>query len=136
MKITLLAIIFILISWSYMKAEIENSVTPNTVTFPTFTAPTTSAFVDVTGGCGGFTECLEFIGFVVYDIALSIFYILALVVALVLYIVALLAILVAVNFTGFGPDAPVIVNVLTALPFVAGITIIIFKLARSGSSEA
>lgn len=131
----LIAILFILVAWTIVKGMIleDASGTPVLV-FPTFDTPEFT-FIDLSGGCGGFTDCIEYVGAVVYNIGLGLIFLVLFLIELIAYVFELFALIVTVQFTGI-PGAPSWVSVLMGLPLIAGIAIIIFKMARKGDTNA
>lgn len=131
----LLAILFILVAWTVVKGLIvEDASGVPVLTFPTFETPS-FAFQDLSGGCGSFTDCIEFVGYVLYNIGLGIIFLVLFFIELITYVFELFALIFQIQFTGV-EGAPDYVNVLLALPFIAGIALIVFKMARSGETEA
>lgn len=131
----IVTIIFIYAAYAFGKLLIINSTTPLTpVELPVLVTPDFE-FRDLSAGCGGFVDCIEYVGAVLYNIGLGIIYLVLLLVALTVYIIQFIAVLVAVSFVGFGGDAPAWLNALAILPFAAALGLIIYKLIRRGSSN-
>lgn len=131
----LLTIIFIFVSWTVVKGAIQSDLagTP-IVTFPVFETPTFE-FIDLSGGCGGFTDCLEYIGAVIYNIGLGLIFLVLFLVELIQYIIAFFQLVIQIQFTGI-PGAPYIVNVLLTTPFLAAIALIIYNATRRGRTAS
>lgn len=131
----IVTIIFILLSFTIVKGLIqEDAAGAPEFLFPTLDVPDFE-FQDLSAGCGGFTDCIEFVGYVIYNIGLGIIFLVLLLINLVVYIFDILTLIIEINFTGI-EGAPTFINAILALPFAASIAIIIFKLVRKGSSDA
>lgn len=129
----IVALLFIFLSYSVVKAmALEEINDTPAFTFPTFELPSLD-FIDLSGGCGSFTDCIEYVGAVIYNFSLGIIFLILLIIELIVYVLELVALLVAIQFTGFD-GAPQWVNTILTTPFLAAVGFIIFKLIRKGSS--
>lgn len=106
---------------------------PN-INFPTLDTPDID-FIDVSAGCGGFTDCIEYIGAILYNFVAGVIFLILFIINLLIYIFALLAILISVSFTGID-GAPWQFNTFIITVNAAVIALIIFFLIRSGKSDA
>lgn len=131
----ILFVIFVFLAFTLFKIVYANEVTEGpTISFPTLQTPNV-VFLNITGGCGGFVDCTEYVGAVLYNIGAGIIFVVLFVIDLLVYIFELLAMLTSVAFTGID-GAPFWFNAITVTLFLAGIAFIIYKLIRKGSSEA
>lgn len=129
------AIIFIFLAFTLAKVLVVNETDGQPeIIFPTLETPDFE-FIDLSGGCSGFTDCIEYVGAVIYNIGLGLIFIVLFIVNLMVYIFQLFAVLLSVTFTGI-EGAPFWVNLLLTVPFLASIAFIIYKLIRKGSSSA
>lgn len=127
-------IIFVFLAFTLAKILVINESTESpSIIFPTFDAPALD-FIDLSAGCGGFVDCLEYIGAVIYNIGLGLIFLVLFIIELVGYIFELFALLINVTFTGVD-GAPFWINALMTTPFLAAIAFILYKLIRKGSSE-
>lgn len=129
-----LQIAFILLAFSTAKILVITEGGEAEITFPTFTAPDFQ-FIDLSGGCGGFTDCIEYVGAVLYNIGLGIIFLVVLLANLITYIFEIIVLLIEIQFLGV-EGAPWWINTLMSFPLLAGMGFIIFKLVRSGKSES
>jgi hypothetical protein len=131
----LIAILFILVTWTIVKGMIleDTSGTPVLV-FPTFDTPDFE-FIDLSGGCGGFTDCIEYVGAVIYNIGLGLIFLILFLVELLSYIFELLVLIFTIQFTGIS-GAPGWLNIILALPIVGALAIIVYTMARKGNTSA
>lgn len=134
MKLDLMVILFVLIAWAGVKAMMLNADEPDSVVFPTFTAPDLD-FREIPESCGGFTDCIEYVGNIIVNFVLGIVFVILVVFGLIAFILEFVALLVTVGFEPLD-GAPSFVNVLLAIPTAAGIAIIAFKALRKGDTEA
>lgn len=134
MKFNAVLIVFILFAFSTFKILYANSndAAPH-FEFPTLDPPDIE-FRNVSGGCGGFIDCTEYLGAVLFNIGAGIIFLVLFLIELIVYVIELFALIVEVTFTGFA-GAPWWVNALSTLPFFMAIGIIIYRLVRSGESE-
>jgi hypothetical protein len=130
----ILAIFFVLISFNLFKIVYNDSTDSGPVIeYPTLNLPEFNP-IDVSGGCGGFVDCIEYVGAVLYNLALGIIFVVEFLIRIFVYIFQLIILVVQQTFTGI-EGAPLVINVLITLPYAAGIGFIIYKLVRSGESE-
>lgn len=134
MKLDLLVILFVLIAWSGVKAMMLNAEEPDAVIFPTFDVPDLD-FETIPNGCGGFTDCIEYVGNIIVNFVLGVVFVVLVLFELIGFIIEFVAILVTVGFEPL-EGAPALVNVLLAVPTAAGIAIIIYKAIRKGDTDA
>jgi hypothetical protein len=102
--------------------------------FPTFDAPNVS-FENIPSGCSGLTDCTEYVGKVIVNIALSVVYIVLLVVELVSFMVALFILITTNAFEGI-EGVPAWFNALLLGIMGAATAIVIYKSIRSGETDA
>lgn len=129
-----LTIFFIFIAFTLAKILILNEGNTEPIVFPSFDAPDFD-FIDLSGGCGGFTDCIEYVGAVLYNIGLTIIFLVLFIVELVTYVFELFALLLQVTFTGID-GAPFWINILLATPFAAAVALIIFRMSGGGEAES
>lgn len=134
MKIDLLLITFVLIAWTGVKAMMLNADDPDSVEFPTFDSPDVE-FETLPSSCGGFTDCIEFVGLIIVNLVLAVVFIILFLIALIAFVIEFVALLATVGFEPLD-GAPAFVNVLLAVPTAAGIAIILFKMLRKGDTNA
>lgn len=128
-------ILFILTAFSIIKLLILNtSGNSPAVTFPSLETPDIE-FLDLSAGCGGFTDCIEYVGAVLYNIGAGVIFIVLFIIELLVYLFQLFGLIISAAFTGI-EGAPFWVNALLTLPFSAAIAFILYKLIRSGKSES
>ncbi len=132
MKIGVL--IFVLVSFTVAKAMYLDSTAGASLDFPELEIPDRD-FEDLSGGCGGFTDCIEYVGAVIKNIGVGIIVFVELVFNLVVYAFALFSLMVVLSVSGID-GAPWYVNAILTTPFVAALSIIIYKMIRSGQSES
>lgn len=131
---SILQILFIIVSFAVVKGLIINEANSTAFELPTFTPPSIT-FQDVPDSCGGFTDCIEYIGDLLTNVVLGVIYLILFIVELVRYI-GLLTIFIAQNAFQGVDGAPDWLNLLMSTPLIAGTAIIIYKLARSGEDDA
>lgn len=131
----IVAVIFIFLAFSLAKILVLNeaSETP-VINFPTLDPPSFDP-IDLSAGCSGFVDCTEYVGAVIYNLALGIIFLILFIIDLVLYIIQLFNLLLAVSFDGI-EGAPFWINALFSIPFLAMIAFILYRLIRSGESAA
>lgn len=135
MRMNLVFIVFVLVAFSTVKLLIIDNVEgAPALTFPSFDAPTFEP-IDVSGGCSGFIDCTEYLGAVVFNIGLGIVFVVEFVIELTAFLFALFAVIIALQFAGI-EGAPLWLNTLLVTPFVLAVSVILFKLVRSGASNA
>lgn len=103
------------------------------IIFPTFDVPDFE-FIDLSSGCGGFTDCIEYVGAVIYNIGLGIIFLILFLIELITFVFDLFALIVEINFTGFN-GAPWWVNLMFTVPLGAIIALLIYRMARSGETD-
>lgn len=130
----LIAIIFTLFAFALAKSMILNTAEPGALEFPTLDFPDAN-FDALPTGCGGFTDCIEYVGTVLVNLVLGIVFVVEVIFALILFVIEVFVLLATVGFTGV-EGAPTWINALLVLPFVVGIGLVFYRLVRSGASEA
>ena len=130
----LIALIFFFLLYSSFKVLVFQEAGTEIEAFPTFVSPGIQ-FIDLSQGCSGFFDCTEYVGAVIYDIALSFLFIALLIYEVVRYLTAVIAWTILLQLTGLG-DAPPMVNLLFAAPPAIMLGIIIFKMLRKGDTSA
>lgn len=105
-----------------------------TPTFPTFLAPSID-FQDVPDSCGGFTDCIEFVGKIIVNLVLGVVFLILIVVSMLIFLVALIAILSASAVTGI-EGAPDWFNIIIVVIFGSIVGIIIYRSLRKGDTAA
>lgn len=131
----LLTIIFIFVAWTVVKGAIQSDISGTPiVTFPTFDPPEFD-FRDLSGGCGGFADCIEYVGAVLYNLGQIIRVPIEFLIEVLQYIVEFIQLVVEIQFTGID-GAPTIINVLLTVPFFAAIALIIFNAIRRGKTAS
>jgi hypothetical protein len=133
-KIDLLVITFVLIAWTGVKAMMLNADEPESVTFPEFDAPDIE-FNDLPDSCGGFTDCIEFVGNIIVNLVLGVVFVVLFLLALIIFVIEFVALLATIGFEPLD-GAPAFVNVLLAVPTAAGIAIILYRMLRKGDTNA
>lgn len=101
---------------------------------PTFDAPVIE-FIDLSAGCGGFTDCIEYVGGVLYNLVAGVIFLVLFIIELILFIIEFTVFMVTVTFTGVN-GAPWWINSMIIGFFSVTISIIIYKLFRKGESAA
>src|SRR5688572_8759704 len=74
-----------------MFVTLYESGTVDESTFPTFSAPSI-VFEDIPPSCGGFTDCIEYVGKILVNFVLGIIFVVLLIVSVIVLLVALLVI--------------------------------------------
>lgn len=134
MKFNVLAIVFIFLAFTLFKILFINELgNEPEIIFPTLETPAFN-FIDLSDGCGGFTDCIEYVGAVIYNIGLGLIFLVLFIVSLIVYIFELFAIIIEANFTGI-EGAPWYFNLLLTFPFGFAISVILYKMVRRGSTE-
>lgn len=129
----LVALIFIYLVWAIFLITYANtSESIPAVVFPTLESPDID-FIDVSDGCGGFIDCLEYIGAVLFNIGAGIIFLVLFIINLIVYVFQILAILLEVSFTGID-GAPWQFNTTISTVSAAIIAMLVFRLIRSGKS--
>lgn len=101
-------------------------------TIPTLEIPDFE-FVDLSTGCGGFVDCIEYVGAVIYNIGLGIIFLVLFLIRLFVYVIEIVVLITDLMFTGF-EGAPAIINVLITTPFYMSVALIVYRLLRKGDS--
>lgn len=104
------------------------------ITIPSIDTPNID-FIDVSGGCSGFTDCIEYVGAVLYNIGAGIIFVILFIIELLLYLFEIFALILQTSFSGI-EGAPELVNLILVLPITLSIAFILYKLIRKGSSQA
>lgn len=127
------ALILTLVAFSIFKIlYIDSSDTTPAIVFPTFVQPDIE-FKDVSDGCTGFVDCIEFVGWVLFNIGAGIIFLITFLINLLVFVFRILAILVEVQFIGID-GAPWWVNIILAIPITGTVAMIIYKMARKGDT--
>lgn len=130
----LLVIIFIMIMFPVLVAVYNNEQTDSTpIVFPTLDTPDLD-FVDLSGGCGFFLDCIEYLANVIFNFVLGLIFLVVLIIDVVIFIVELLVLLIDLQFSGID-GAPFYINAALIMVPIAG-AISIYLMIRSGKSEA
>lgn len=136
MKFNALFIFFVLLAFSAFKLiYVESQNQPTGLELPVFNLPQV-VFQNLTGGCGGFIDCTEYLADVLLNIGAGIIFLVLFIIALVVYIIDLVIFITELTFTGFGEGTPWYVDVLATAPFFLAIGFIFYKLGRKGDSES
>lgn len=128
----LAALIFTFLAYGLFVAMYQGDSTGES-TFPAFEAPEVE-FEDLPASCGGFTDCIEYVGNVIKNVVLGFVYAILLIVAIIRLIVELLVLIVASAFTGFD-GAPEWLNILVATFFGIATAITIYRALRKGDTD-
>lgn len=132
MKIMYIIFVFLVYSVLTIMVINDNADRP-VITFPTIDIPSFE-FRDLSGGCGGFVDCIEYVGAVLFNIGLGIIFLVLFIVNLFVFLFALIALLLKVAFTGIN-GAPWWFNTIIVTLFLGSISIIVYRLTRSGASN-
>lgn len=128
-------ILFVFLAYAMAKVLILNeSQGQPAIDFPTLDIPSFD-FVDLSGGCGGFVDCIEYVGAVLLNMTLGIIFIVLLLINLIVYVFEVIGKILSLTFEGI-EGAPFWVNALVVTPFLAALGVVIFKLIRSGESNS
>jgi hypothetical protein len=115
-------------------ASLYHGEAGNAVAFPTFDPPEIN-FQEIPAGCGGFADCIEYVGNIIINVVLGVIYIVLLIARLVIFMVQFLAVLAANAFVGID-GVPPWANGLLIVLFGTATGIIAFKAFRKGDTEA
>lgn len=130
----LLEITFVFLAFSIVKALFLAQVTEFTVEFPTLDVPEFD-FVETGGGCGGFSECLEFIGFVLRNIAIAVIDTVELLFSLTVFFFEFVAVVTDVLFTRID-GVPFYIDLVLFGGYTAALAIALYRAIKSGDAEA
>lgn len=131
----LLPIFFLFVAFAIFKVlVISAGETETEIDFPTFEVPVFEPR-DLSGGCGGFTDCIEYVGAVIQNIGEGLIFIILFIIEILAFLFALIALILSNSFEGID-GAPWWVNLLLQTPLLAAVTIILYKLIRKGDSSA
>lgn len=132
----LIELLFILVCWTVVKGFIINDAagTP-TIVFPVLDVDSPD-FIDLSGGCSGFVDCTEYLANVIKNIGSGIIFLVLFLIDLLVYLFELFALIATITFTGI-EGAPSFVNVILTIAPLAGIAIMIYKMASrsEGTTE-
>lgn len=132
MKITQLVVL--IVSYVLVSALIVNSTSgAEPVEIPTLDVPEFD-FINVTAGCGGFVDCIEYVGAVIYNIGLTIVAIIQLAFAFVGFIFAISVLIITYGVEGVA-GAPAAVNVVIGGYLGITIALAIYRAIRSGKTN-
>lgn len=135
MKIGPAFLTFVYLSWAIFKILYTNETeeTP-TYIFPTIETPDIE-FKDIDSGCSGFTDCIEFVGWVLYNIGAGIVFIVLFFINLLVFLFDLTALILQASIEGID-GAPWYFNlIINTIGGVVG-SILIYKLVRRGDDSA
>lgn len=130
----LLEITFVFLAFTIVKALFLASVTEFTVEFPTLEVPEFE-FVETGGGCGGFSECLEFIGFVLRNIAIALIDTVELLFNFTIFFFDFLGVVTDILFTDID-GLTFYLDLLLFGVYTAALAIILYRAFKSGETEA
>lgn len=129
-QLTMLTITYLIVS-----AFVVNSAQgTEPIELPVLDIPTFN-FIDLSGGCGGFTDCIEYVGAVIYNVGLTIIAILQLIFELITYVIELGALILDYGLEGIA-GAPTWLNLIIGTFLALNLSVIIFRMARTGDSNA
>jgi hypothetical protein len=120
--------IVFLFTYSNSSDEIPN------IQFPTFDTPNIS-FRDVSQGCGGFVDCIEYVGAVLYNVAGGVIFIILFLIELIQFTVAMFVLLTSTSFAGID-GAPWQFNVVITVISGALLALLLYFMVRSGKGNA
>lgn len=106
-----------------------NEELPGTV-FPTLESPDIT-FIDVGNGCGGFTDCIEYVGAVLFNIGAGLIFLVLFIINLLVFVFELFTILIEVSFTGID-GAHWTINLVLVTMNSALLALLIFAMIRAG----
>lgn len=130
----LIPLLTFLLAFTVLKGMIlEEAAGAPVFTFPTLDVPDFD-FIDLSGGCGSFTDCIEYVGAVIQNVALGIIFLILLIINLLVYIFEVITLIVSINFSGF-EGAPWYVNAILSTPIVGSLALIVFLVVRSGRAQ-
>lgn len=130
----LVAILTIFLLYAMVKAMILSDDPETEIDLPAFEEPD-QEIDDIPGGCGGFTDCIEFLGEVITGFVQAIIYVVQLIINLVTYFIEFLIFIVTATFTGVD-GAPAWLNFILTVGPALGLAIIVFKAFRKGDTDA
>jgi hypothetical protein len=132
--VKMIEIVWVFVAFTVIKALILAQSASVALDFPTLELPE-AEFHDLSAGCGGFVDCIEFLGFVLMNIAESILFVVKLLVSLVVFVFGLFVFTFEVLF-GTIDGAPGWLNGLLFAPYIVALSLIIYKMIRKGSTDA
>lgn len=125
----------LIIIYAILSAFVVNSgESVEAIDLPTLDLPTFD-FIDISGGCGSFTDCTEYLANVVYNIGLGIIAVVQTLFALIAFVVEFSVVIVGLSVSGIS-NAPVWLNTVVGGYLGISMGIIIFRMARKGDSTA
>lgn len=110
-----------------------NEELPATV-FPVLASPDID-FIDVGSGCGGFADCIEYVGAVLFNIGAGIIFLVLFFINLLVFVFELFTILIDVSFTGID-GAHWTINLVLITLNSAILALMIFAMIRAGRQSA
>jgi hypothetical protein len=132
MKFT--ALIFLFITFAVIEAMVIATTTDGLeIDFPEMGTPELN-FKDI-GECSGIASCTKLIAFAIFNGALGIIAAVQYAFYLSRYIVQIIGLVLQLSFTGI-PGAPFYVDLIVMTPLLGTLGVIIYKLLRTGNSEA
>jgi len=111
-----------------------NGETSTENAFPSFQEPSVD-FYPIPDSCGGFADCIEYVGRIITNFVLGVVYVVLLLVEIIRVLVALIVLVVTSAFTGVD-GAPTWFNNSVVGMFGVSTILIIYKSIRSGSTDA
>jgi hypothetical protein len=131
----IVTLLFIVTMFTATKAMIINEdAEVALIVFPTFDPPGDFAFRDLSGGCGGFVDCIEYVGAVIYNVALAPVFVISFLIGVITYVFALFALFIEVTFTGV-EGAPWWLNLAISLPILASLAVILYRMVPIGGEK-
>lgn len=129
----LITVFFTFLVFTVIKGMvISDSSGAAAISFPELDVPSFE-FRDLSLGCGGFTDCIEYVGAVFYNIGLGLIFIVLLLVNLLVYIFEIFVLVINIMFAEIG--GPWWVDTIMLIPYFLIFGVIIYKMVHSGSSE-
>lgn len=108
----------------------ENTATELPFELPTIDIPSFD-FKDISGGCGGFFDCTEFLAWIIYNVAVGIIFLILLLVELLIFLFAFLALVGVLAVDPF-PGAPWWISTTVSTIIITTLGMMLYKLIRRG----
>lgn len=128
----LLEIIFVLLAYAIVKSAFLVETAVDAPEFPSLDTPEVE-FREISS-CNELVLCLNSFVDVMFNIAAGVLFAILFVTFLLLFIGQMVVVIVALQFAGVG--GPPWIDLLLATPYLAGLAIIVFKMARKGDTNA
>jgi hypothetical protein len=143
------ALLFLLVAFGFVKGLILSAESGAELDFPEFATPTISGdcstvnasasstcieIFDLSGGCGGFTDCIEYVGNLIWNIGAYFIWLVLFIISLVAFVVNLAVLMGTLLFDPI-PGAPSWVSLLINAVLPATLAIKIYRLIREGSDD-